>query len=566
MDSLQGLRIVAYARFSSDNQRDTSIDDQVRVAREFLARWGGALRDEFILTDYAVSGVSKARDGFERLLRLIETRAVDLVVTESASRLSRDLGDADRLYKLCEFHGVRLICISEGVDSARDGARMQFQMNAMMSDQYLVKLGKETLRGLRGAAERGHCTGGLPYGYVSRAVWNGGREPDHYEIVIDAERSATVVRIFEMYAAGKSYLSIAKLLNDEEVPPPRSGAKSPSKFWKKGTIREMLANAAYVGRWTFGKKQWRKDPVTRKRRYVFRNEGVQVDDRPHLRVVPEELWELVRARRGAVRENYSGAGTGAPGHRTKHPFSGLLFCGLCGHRFVDGGGSSCRVYRCSAATTGGACANVWRVREDVLLEAAVGELRRVLFQTDLREQLTKKIEARLATFKVKSNDERVKMEKALVSLDAEAARLVTFIRTTDLSANAESFEVVRASLDETMRKQRDVRAKLSGLKAATTEPRIPTVEEITAYVLDIEARLRDDPTTAREALRRVLLDGKIVLHPQPDGTWRAESMLVVGVLAGSKRKPRSGGPSGASETSPTSSSEVVEIGCCAGWN
>ena len=80
-----------------------------------------------------------------------------------------------------------------------------------------------------------------------------------------------------------------------------------------------------------------------------------------------------------------------------------------------------------------------------------------------------------------------------------------------------------------------------------------------AYVADVEARLKEDPMTAREALRRVLLNGKIVMHPQPDGSWQAESALIYGRLAGSrKRKPRNGGPSGAS------GSHIVKIDGCAG--
>jgi hypothetical protein len=111
----------------------------------------------------------------------------------------------------------------------------------------------------------------------------------------------------------------------------------------------------------------------------------------------------------------------------------------------------------------------------------------------------------------------------------------------------------------------EVRGKLDAVLAAASPPRLPTVDEIAAYVLDVKARLKDDPTTDREALRRVLVDGKIVMHPQPDGSWEAESMLLVGRIAGSRmRKPRNGGPSGDSETSATSSSEVVETGSCAG--
>jgi site-specific DNA recombinase len=359
MDSLAHLRTATYARFSSSNQKDTSIDDQVKLCREFLLRNEGAVSDEMVLTDYAVSGAVRTRDGFDKLLRLVEGRAVDLVITESGDRLTRDLGDADRLWKLCEFHAVRLICVSDGIDSARDGSRMQFQFKAVMSDQYLVNLGKQTLRGLFGAAGRQTSTGGLPFGYSSRPIWKGGREPDGYEILVNDEQARVVVRIFEMYLDGQSLLTIATVLNKEGVPPPRAlSKKRAAKFWRKVTIHHILLNRAYIGEWAFGRKRWRKDPVTRKRRYTLRLEkDIHRDSRPHLRIVPDEIWSAVEARRKAVGENSSGRTDGAPGKKVTHPFSGLLHCSECGHRMTDAGGTSARYYRCSGATSGGICSN-----------------------------------------------------------------------------------------------------------------------------------------------------------------------------------------------------------------
>jgi hypothetical protein len=103
-----------------------------------------------------------------------------------------------------------------------------------------------------------------------------------------------------------------------------------------------------------------------------------------------------------------------------------------------------------------------------------------------------------------------------------------------------------------------LKAKLNALTTSAAEPRLPTVDEIMGYVLDVEARIKDDPTTAREALRQVFLGGKITLTPEADGSCQATSMLVVGRLTWKTRKPRKAGPSEAS------GSQVVEIGSCAG--
>jgi len=132
--------------------------------------------------------------------------------------------------------------------------------------------------------------------------------------------------------------------------------KHPSRFWKKGRIRDILRNASYVGEWSFGKKKWKKDPETRRRRYRKQPEDqIKFDPRPHLRIIPKDLWEAVRVRREAVRENYAGKGDRAPGHphqpsSLRRPLLRLLWSrpargrgarrapdGGCGHRFVRTG-------------------------------------------------------------------------------------------------------------------------------------------------------------------------------------------------------------------------------------
>lgn len=228
---------------------------------------------------------------------------------------------------------------------------------------------------------------------------------------------------------------------------------------------------------------------------------------------------------------------------------------------VDAGGSSSRYYRCAAATSGGACSNTERVGEDVLVASAVTELKRLLLDTELRDQLKERIEAKLLSFRSRSGADRANLAKELIRVGAEKERLVAFIRTTDTSSSPGAFEAVRADLERVANREREVQAKLAALSAAS-EPALPTVAEIMTYVVDVEARIKDDPTTAREALRQVLINGKITLTPQADGSWQAMSMLIVGRLAWKTRKPRSGGPSGAS--SMTSTTEVVEIGSCAG--
>lgn len=564
MPSLRNLKVAVYARFSSDNQKDTSIDDQVRMCRDFIQRNDGIMADNKVLTDHAISGQSLSRGGFDALLKLVERRAVDVVVTESGDRLSRDLGDSDRLWKLCAFNQVRLICVSDGIDSAHEGARMAFRFKAVMADEYLVDLGKKTLRGLRGAARRGHCTGGLPYGYKSEPIWNGGREPEGFKIEIDTEKAAVVVRIFQLYEAGHSLLSIAGILNKEGVTPPRFGTNSKkraSKFWRKTTLRELIRNEAYIGTWTFGVKAWRKDPTTRTRKYIRRSvDEVQRDERPHLRIVPQELWEGVRERRELVAANYAGKG-GAPGRRTAHPFSGILHCSLCGNRMVDTGGGASRHYRCAGAINGGVCANRQAVREDILIPVAVAELKRVLFTKKLHQQLREKIEKRIGALRNELGAEERQLEEQTHQLRSEVGRIVSFIRTMGTSSPA-AMETLRSSLEQASRDHREAQARLDAVRrAGRQQVQLPSVEELTEIVLDVEARIKNDPTAARESIRKMLDDGRLVMEPRDDGSYHAKGILLPLDLPPKSRKPRGGsGPSGASGVSH----EVVGNDGCAG--
>ena len=66
-------------------------------------------------------------------------------------------------------------------------------------------------------------------------------------------------------------------------------------------------------------------------------------------------------------------------------------------------------------------------------------------------------------------------------------------------------------------------------------------------LLRLQRQVKDDPTSAREALRRALQDGKLVMHPQPDGSYVADSMILPLRLGPRTRKPRPGSPSGAVE-------------------
>lgn len=109
--TLSGQRVAIYARCSTANP-NAAIDDQLRLAVEFVRTCGGYVSDERVLFD-AASGCAAERAGLTKFLALVEAGAVDCVVCAELSRLSRDPTHASDIFKLLQKHGVRLLTIED---------------------------------------------------------------------------------------------------------------------------------------------------------------------------------------------------------------------------------------------------------------------------------------------------------------------------------------------------------------------------------------------------------------------------------------------------------------------
>ena len=210
---LAGLRIGAYARFSSDKQSETSASAQIARLRQWVQARGGQLPLKHTYRDEGISGATNQRPGLISLMAAVDSGEVDVVVVEDLSRLSRDIEHSASMRKRFAFSGVRLIGIADGIDTLGNGGDLLYGVKSILSEQYLKDLGDKTSRGLRDRAQVGRVTGALPYGYTSAAAADGQGKV----AVIVAAKAAVVRRIFRMRAAGRSYRDIAKTLNDEGV-------------------------------------------------------------------------------------------------------------------------------------------------------------------------------------------------------------------------------------------------------------------------------------------------------------------------------------------------------------
>ena len=135
------MRVVTYAKYSSDQQRDASIEDQVRLCRKRIDAEGWICGE--VYTDRGLSGASPLRPGYQMLLADARTGAFDIVMAETLDRLSRDQEDVAALYKRLSFPGIRLITAAEGeINELHVG--LKGTMNAL----FLKDLAQKTRRGL----------------------------------------------------------------------------------------------------------------------------------------------------------------------------------------------------------------------------------------------------------------------------------------------------------------------------------------------------------------------------------------------------------------------------------
>jgi site-specific DNA recombinase len=303
------MRAAIYARYSSENQRPESIEDQVAACRRLAVERGFTVLEDHIYMDQAQSGARRDRPGLAALLAAAQQRQFEVVLVDDLSRLARD--NYLMLSVLAELHfeGIRVISVADGLDSNDEESTLGIQIRGIFNELQLRDLKQKTLRGQMGQKQRGFSVGERTYGYRSMPVGTiqmdkkGRPRPEGYKMEIEPREAAVVLRIFKSYADGLSLTRIVRMLNEEGIP----GRMRSSKGWAPATVSRLLDNEKYIGRWMWNRTESRRDPRTgRRRRFVKSDSEWVVHEDESLRIVPQDLWEKVRARRQEVRRSWPG--------------------------------------------------------------------------------------------------------------------------------------------------------------------------------------------------------------------------------------------------------------------
>ncbi len=417
-------RAAIYARYSSNNQRDASIEDQVRICRERIEREGWTFAE--IYSDAALSGATTLRPGYQAMLEAARDGQFDVLVSEALDRLSRDLSDVALLHKHFSFLGVQLVTLAEG-----EITDLHVGLKGTMNALYLKDLADKTRRGLEGRVRQGRSGGGLCYGYEVMRDHGDQDSPDRGGRRIIEDQAKIVRRIFESFAAGSSPRVIAVALNKEGIAGPRGRPWGPSTIygnWRRGT--GILNNELYVGRLIWNRQRFVKDPRTGKRIAKPNPESEWItQDVPELRLVPDELWLEVKRQQQATRKLLVEDRNGIRSERARRPtylLSGLLKCGDCG-----GGVSkiSTHHYGCSNARNRGICENRLTIRRDVLEESVLVGLKKRLMHPDLVKEFIAEYHREFNRLGATQDDARRQAKRELESVGREIREIVDAIKS-----------------------------------------------------------------------------------------------------------------------------------------
>ncbi len=225
-------RYVLYLRFSSDLQRETSIEDQRALCDKRVLDMGWVKAGEYI--DRGLTGTTMhRRHDLMRMLDDAEKRKFDVVVAEHTDRLSRDMSDLPYIYKCLEHDGVKIFTLSDGYVTP-----IHLAMRGFQNSEYSKDLGQKVRRGQAGAFKRGVLMGRPPYGY------------DHIDgkRVINKEQAQTVLWIHEQYAAGVRTIEIVQALNAKGLKTKEGAVWTQSALYADQGARKRYSQKSYVHR------------------------------------------------------------------------------------------------------------------------------------------------------------------------------------------------------------------------------------------------------------------------------------------------------------------------------
>ena len=134
------MNAVIYARYSSDSQREESIEGQIRECTEYAKRNGITILDTYI--DRALSVRSADRPEFQRMIKDAEKELFEIVLVWKLDRFSRDRYDSAYYKHILKKHGIKVVSAKENISEGPEGIILESMLEGM-AEYYSAELSQQ---------------------------------------------------------------------------------------------------------------------------------------------------------------------------------------------------------------------------------------------------------------------------------------------------------------------------------------------------------------------------------------------------------------------------------------
>ena len=340
---------VIYARYSSDNQREESIEGQLRECKAFAEKNDIQIMDTYI--DRALSAKTDNRPDFQRMIKDSAKGKFEVVLVWKLDRFARNRYDSAHYKTILRKNGVKVVSATESISQGAEGILLESMLEGM-AEYYSAELSEKVKRGMKENALKFKYNGGaLPVGYTVD-------ENQYYQL--DPVVAPVVADAFKHYAEGATMQEITDEMNLRGVRTNRGGKISIN------SVTRMLHNRKYIGEYRYAD-------------VVYPN-GIPA-------IVSEELFDRVQERMAQTKK--------APAkHKAEDEYllTTKLFCGKCGCFMVGESGTSHmngtvhRYYKCVSVKRHKGC-DKKTVKKEWIENIVINEIKKIIDNDSLLEEI-----------------------------------------------------------------------------------------------------------------------------------------------------------------------------------
>ena len=415
---MNGNRAVAYARYSSNNQREESIEEQLMKIQDYADRNHIEIINQY--TDYAKSGSKniEKRESFLKMIDDIENGniKVDYVIVYCLSRFMRNTYESAIYKKKLKNKNVRLISVTENLNDTPESIILEGVLDAI-NEYYSLNLSQETMRGLMFNARNALHAGGFPpLGY---------KIVDKKYVVNEDERPIVEI-VFNRYAEGVSLDRIVKELNDLGY-----RTRKGNQF-KASSLYDLLENEKVTGTYIYNKREGNN--FTGKKNSHKYKEDDEIVRIPNAfeGIISQELFDKVQDIRAGRK--HSGGRVNA---KENYLLSGLIYCGECqardngelysftGNRRVYKDKPKYVSYRCSQRKY--QCINK-EIRKEYIENYVLDELRDKIFTEKGIRYVVSGVNRNIAKRNEQNMSQITILEKNIADLDRQVSNIIQAIK------------------------------------------------------------------------------------------------------------------------------------------